>query len=157
MAASDYHGGVFHPGSPPGRQGLRAGSGLAAKRPAASPQGARPGGGSACQGDARGRRAPAQVGQLVSDLIKSAGLGDRSPLGQLRRVWVEAVGAEYAGQTRLVALRKGVLFVECGSAPLAHELSVYYKARLLDRLREQARVPLVDLRCRVAAETDPSG
>lgn len=91
----------------------------------------------------------AQVGDLVAKVIESAGLGKTTQKSVLSKAWREAVGRDIAAQTEIQGLRGGVLTVEVGSAALAHELMVYYRRDLLARLREQTRIPLTDLRCKV--------
>jgi len=95
------------------------------------------------------RRDTVAVGDLIGQVVKQAGLEDGGKLAKLKRAWLEAVGKDFAGQTRLQGLKAGVLTVEVDSAALAQELSVYYKRQLLRRLGEQTGVKLVDLRCRV--------
>ncbi|MDC3379132.1 DUF721 domain-containing protein [Planctomycetota bacterium] len=102
---------------------------------------------------ARRGRDNAKVGDLVSQVLKAAGIGDSSQLTALRQAWLEAVGKQSAAQTRIVSLRNGLLTVEVASAALAQELSVYYKRQLLERLREAVRAPLTDLRCRVSGKS----
>ena len=90
-----------------------------------------------------------RVGEVVASVVKAAGVGDRSALARLRQAWHEAVGREYALQTRLTGLSKGILTVEVDSAALGQELAVYHKRSLLQRLQETTGIRLVDLRCRL--------
>lgn len=95
-------------------------------------------------------KAPAAaVGDLVAQVVQSAGLGQDSKKAALAAAWREAVGREIAGQTEVQGLRGGVLTVLVGSAALAHDLMVYYRRDLLARLREQCRTPITELRCKV--------
>jgi hypothetical protein len=107
----------------------------------------------------RARSAPsAQVGDLVAKVVESAGLGKTTQKSVLSKAWRDAVGRDIAAQTEIQGLRGGVLTVQVGSAALAHELMVYYRRDLLARLREQTKIPLTDLRCKVtgAVEGNPS-
>lgn len=96
----------------------------------------------------------AQVGDLVAKVIESAGLGKTTQKSILSKAWREAVGRDIAAQTEIQGLRGGVLTVQVGSAALAHELMVYYRRELLARLREQTRIPLTDLRCKVTGAVE---
>lgn len=94
-------------------------------------------------------REPQPIGELIARVVEGAGLKGRGKLERLQPVWVEAVGTAHASQTRLVALRGGELVVEVASAALAHELGVYHKRALVERLRERSGLPIHDLRCKV--------
>jgi len=96
----------------------------------------------------------AQVGDLVAKVVESAGFGKTTQKSVLTKAWREAVGRDIAVQTEIQGLRGGVLTVEVGSAALAHELMVYYRRDLLARLREQTRIPLTDLRCKVTGAVE---
>lgn len=96
----------------------------------------------------------AQVGDLVAKVIESAGLGKTTQKSVLSKAWRDAVGRDIAAQTEIQGLRGGVLTVQVGSAALAHELMVYYRRELLARLREQTRIPLTDLRCKVTGAVE---
>lgn len=98
----------------------------------------------------------AQVGDLVAKVIESAGLGKTTQKSVLTKAWREAVGRDIAAQTEIQGLRGGVLTVQVGSAALAHELMVYYRRELLARLRDQTRIPLTDLRCKVTGVVENS-
>jgi predicted nucleic acid-binding Zn ribbon protein len=95
-------------------------------------------------------KAPAAaVGDLVAQVVQSAGLGQDKKKAALLQAWRDAVGREIAAQTEIQGLRGGVLTVLVGSAALAHDLMVYYRRDLLARLREQCQTPITDLRCKV--------
>lgn len=104
----------------------------------------------------RGRKEPSRIGDLIAGVVRKNGLGNQSTLDRLRSVWQEAVGRKNAAETRIMGLQRGVLTVEVASAALAQELGVYYKRELLKRLREQAGVPIEDLRCRVSGRIQGS-
>lgn len=90
---------------------------------------------------------------LVELAVKQSGVGQAGRVAALRKAWEEAVGRETALTSRVEGLRAGVVLVETDSAALAQELGVYHKAQLLKRLREQTKLPLTDLRCRVAGRS----
>lgn len=102
-------------------------------------------------------RAPASpVGDLVSKVVEAAGIGRTTQKTVLAKAWGEAVGREIAAQTEIQGLRGGVLTVLVGSAALAHDLMVYYRRDLLNRLREQTKIPITDLRCKVTGSAAPA-
>ncbi len=93
-------------------------------------------------------KGPERLGDVLGRLFTLRGWGRRQGRLQLEQVWLEVAG-EHAKQTRVGALRRGVLEVEVGSAVLLQELSHFHKRRLLEALR--ARLPgtkLTDLRFR---------
>ena len=94
-------------------------------------------------------RGPEPIGEVLARLFTLRGWGRRQGRLHLERAWAEAVGVEYAKQTRVAGLRRGVLEVEVGNAVLLQELTSYHKRRLLEALR--AKLPgtkLTDLRFR---------
>ena len=90
------------------------------------------------------------LADLVAKAVKQANVGGNSKLGQLQKAWLEAVGRQYAEQSRVCALKGSVLVVEVRSAALGQELSVYHKRMLLKRLEEQTGIKLADLRCKLS-------
>jgi hypothetical protein len=82
-------------------------------------------------------------------LFTLRGLGRRSGRLHLERAWNEAVGPEFAAQTRVAGMRRGVLEIEVGSGVLMQELAHYHKRRLLEALRALLTgTTLTDLRFR---------
>lgn len=93
-------------------------------------------------------KGPENLGEILSRLFTSRGWGRRQGQLQLERAWSE-VAAEYAGQTRLGAFRRGVLEVLVGNAVLLQELSHFHRRRLLEGLRRRLpNTPITDLRFR---------
>jgi hypothetical protein len=93
-------------------------------------------------------KGPERLGDVLSRLFTLRGWGRRQGRLHLEQAWVEVAG-DYARQTRVAGLRRGVLEVEVGSAVLLQELAHFHKRRLLEALR--ARLPgttLTDLRFR---------
>jgi predicted nucleic acid-binding Zn ribbon protein len=93
-------------------------------------------------------KGPERLGDVLSRLFTLRGWGRRQGRLHLEQAWAEVSG-EYAKQTRVAGLRRGVLEVEVGSAVVLQELAHFHKRRLLEALR--ARLPgttLTDLRFR---------
>src|SRR5437660_8130635 len=98
------------------------------------------------------RRGPEPISEIVSRVFTARGWGRKQDRLRLERAWAEAVGPEYASQTTVNGLRRGVLEVQVTGAVLMQELAHYHKRKLLERLRE--RLPgtiLTDLRFRAGA------
>jgi len=100
------------------------------------------------------RRDPASKGpeplrEILSRLFTARGWGRRQAQLHLEKAWAEAAGPDYAAQTRVGGLRRGVLEIVVGNAVLLQELAHFHKRRLLEALRPRLpRTPLTDLRFR---------
>ena len=96
-----------------------------------------------------GPKGPEPIGEVLARLFTLRGWGRRQGRLHLERAWAEAAGEEYAKQTRVAGLRRGVLEVEVANAVLLQELVHYHKRRLLEQLRGRLpEVTLTDLRFR---------
>jgi predicted nucleic acid-binding Zn ribbon protein len=94
-------------------------------------------------------RGPQRLAEVLSRLFTARGWGRRQDRLHLERAWEEAAGKDYASQTRVGALRRGVLEVIVGNAVLLQELSHFHKRRLLEQLRLRLpSTPVTDLRFR---------
>ena len=96
-----------------------------------------------------GPKGPELLSEVLARLFTARGWGRRQARLHLERAWAEAVGPEFAAQTRVVALRRGVLEVVVANGVLLQELAHFHKRRLLEGLR--GRLPgttLTDLRFR---------
>lgn len=101
------------------------------------------------------RQPAAKVGDLLEGVLAAAGIGKtNNKLEELERAWREAVGRETASRTRVQGVKSGQLVVLVTSSALAQELAVYLKRDLIGRLREQAKVTITDLRCKVVGTLD---
>src|SRR3954471_18638451 len=89
---------------------------------------------------------PEPIKEVLARLFTARGWGRRQGRLHLERAWADAVrevcppgpaGPDLAGQTRVGALRRGVLEVEVGNAVLLQELTHFYKRRLLEALRRR--------------------
>jgi len=79
---------------------------------------------------------PQPLSRALSELIALRGYARVQGAAQLQAAWADAAGATIARQTRAVAIRRGVLFVSVGHAPLLSELAGFYKQSLVEKLRE---------------------
>jgi predicted nucleic acid-binding Zn ribbon protein len=96
-----------------------------------------------------GERGPEALGEILSRLFTTRGWGRRQGQLHLEQAWNEAAGPDIAAQTRVNALRRGVLEILVGNAVLLQELAHYHKHRLLEQLRRRLTgTPLTDLRFR---------
>src|SRR4051812_48560299 len=114
------------------------------------------------------KEGPEALGEILSRLFMARGWGRRQDRLRLEQVWAEAVeevtgprrggGPDFARQTRVGALRRGVLEVMVGNAVLLQELASYHKRRLLESLRKglSGATP-TDLRFRAGTVTDGQG
>src|SRR5580700_10107282 len=100
-------------------------------------------------------KGPENMGEILSRLFTARGWGRRQERRSLEDAWSYAIGPEGIKQTRVCALRRGVLEVTVASAALMQELASYQKRRLLTELRR--RLPgttLTDLRFRAGVVKD---
>jgi predicted nucleic acid-binding Zn ribbon protein len=94
-------------------------------------------------------RGPEVLGEVLSRLFTARGWGRRQERLRLEQAWAEAIGPERADQTRVGAIRRGVLEIEVGTAPLLQELVHFHKRRLLEQVRRRLHgVTVTDLRFR---------
>jgi predicted nucleic acid-binding Zn ribbon protein len=103
------------------------------------------------------RDGPESLGEILSRLFTARGWGRRQDRLRLEEAWTSAVAAcgLAAEQTKVAALRRGVLEVVVGSGVLLQEMAHYHKRRLLEQLRQ--RLPgttVTDLRFRAGVVKD---
>lgn len=99
--------------------------------------------------DAKG---PENLTEVLARLFTTRGWGRKSERVRLEAAWTEAVGPDAAPQTRVNALRRGVLEVEVRSGVLLQELAQFRKRELLTALRQ--RLPgttVTDIKFRAGA------
>ena len=77
---------------------------------------------------------PQHLSRALSELIARRGYARVGGDAQLQRVWGEIAGPVIAGQTRAVAIRRGVLQILVAHAPLLSELASFHKTSLLEKL-----------------------
>jgi predicted nucleic acid-binding Zn ribbon protein len=96
-----------------------------------------------------GKAGPELLGEILSRLFTARGWGRQQDRLRLEQAWAEAAGPDVARQTRLGAIRRGVLEVLVANSVLLQELSAFHKRRLLEGLRGRlAGVTVTDLRFR---------
>lgn len=92
---------------------------------------------------------PEPLGEILGRLFTARGWGRHQERARLDRAWAKAAGADAAGKTRVVALRRGVLEIEVAGAVLLQELAGFHKRRLLDAVRRELDgTPVRELRFR---------
>src|SRR5207302_10469460 len=90
---------------------------------------------------------PESIGEVLSRLFTARGWGRRQDRLRLEQAWASASGPDWAAQTRVAGLRRGVLEVAVGNAVLLQELAHFHKRRLLEALRRQLPgLTITDLR-----------
>jgi predicted nucleic acid-binding Zn ribbon protein len=94
-------------------------------------------------------KGPEPIGEILGRLFAARGWGRRQERLRLEDAWAMAAGPEWARQTRVGGLRRGVLEIEVGNAVLLQELAHFHKRRLLEQLRRRlAGATVNDLRFR---------
>ena len=100
---------------------------------------------------------PESLGEILGRLFTARGWGRRQDRLRLEDAWAGAIAAcgLAPDETKVGALRRGVLEVVVGSGVLLQELAHYHKRRLLEQLRQ--RLPgttVTDLRFRAGVVKD---
>ena len=101
---------------------------------------------------------PESLGEILARLFTARGWGRRQERLRLEEAWADALVACGLApqQTRVGALRRGVLEVVVGNGVLMQELAHYHKRRLLEQLRRRlGGLPLTDLRFRAGVVNEP--
>jgi hypothetical protein len=94
---------------------------------------------------------PEPIAEVLSRLFVARGWGRKSERLRLEAAWAEAAGVEAAANTRVGALKRGVLEIEVVGAVLMQELAHFRKRPILQRLRERLPgVTVSDLRFRAS-------
>jgi predicted nucleic acid-binding Zn ribbon protein len=95
---------------------------------------------------------PENIGDILGRLFTSRGWGRKNDRLRLETAWADAAGEDLAKDTRVLAVRRGVLEVEVKSAVLLQELTQFHKRGLLAKLRKALTgVTLTDLKFRAGA------
>lgn len=81
--------------------------------------------------------------ELVNQMLRAYGLGDRLDEVALVNSWEKIVGPMIAKHTTDIFFKAGTLYITLDSAPLRQELT-YARTKLIDRLNEQAGKKMVN-------------
>ena len=88
------------------------------------------------------RKEFARIGDILPEILKSAGLDKKIRESGILTLWPEVVGEEVAQRTRAVKVDKGILYVNVDHGAWMQELH-FMERDILRRLR--ARAPEVEL------------
>jgi len=106
------------------------------------------------------RRGMTPLSDILGDLFAARGYGRLRAASELEEAWNAAVGEPRCRQTRLGAVRRGVLSVTVVHSALLEELAAFRKPDLLAALRRDAPGTTIhDIRFRVGPvdpEPDPN-
>ncbi len=80
---------------------------------------------------------PENIGDILAKLFTARGWGRKSERVNLETAWAETVGPERQADTRVMAIRRGVIEVEVKNGVLLQELAQFHKRRLLTDLRKK--------------------
>ena len=83
-----------------------------------------------------GGSGPLHVSRALSELVALRGLARVQSGSQLEAAWNHTAGAEIASATRVQGIRRGVMQVAVGNAPLLGELASFHKSTLLEAFRK---------------------
>ena len=91
----------------------------------------------------------------LADLLRSEMRGirpkKRDPIGPVREIWPEVVGAAAAKRSRVASCREGELIIEVSSAALRQHLAVFRREEILAAIRKSLpEIRLESLKCRVS-------
>lgn len=101
---------------------------------------------------ADGNKGPESIADILGRLFTSRGWGRKNDRLQLEAAWAAAAGAEVAGHTKVLGVRRGVMEVEVRAGPLLQELAQYHKRALLGKLRPALPgLTLTDLKFRAGS------
>ncbi len=80
---------------------------------------------------------PENLSDVLGRLFAARGWGRVSERMRLEQAWAACVGEALVPQTRVLALRRGVLEIEVKNAVLIQELAQFQKRKLLAAMRKQ--------------------
>ncbi len=93
---------------------------------------------------------PAGMDAMISELFSRRGYGRLQADRQLQETWnaivTEVAGEHIASQTKVIALRNGLLNIAVSNGALIGELSSYHKMSILDQLRSDYQLKIRDLK-----------
>jgi hypothetical protein len=104
-----------------------------------------------------GHHGPKPLSDILGELFATRGYGRLRARQELEEAWNAAVGAAGCSQTRVGAVRRGVLNVTVAHPALLEELVAFRKPALLAALRRHAPGTVVhDIRFRVGPIDPPA-
>src|SRR5437870_2035987 len=96
-------------------------------------------------------KGPEPLKDVIGQLFVSRGWGRASERKRLEDAWAKAAGEIVTGQTRVLALKRGVLDIEVRGGVLLQELASFHKRKLLEAMKTLLPGhPLKELRFRSA-------
>ncbi len=99
-----------------------------------------------------GNKGPENLSEVLARLFTARGWGRKSERVRIEAAWADAVGPQLATETRVGAVRRGVMEIEVRSAVLIQELAQFQKRKLLTALRERLTgMTIADLKFRAGA------
>lgn len=81
------------------------------------------------------REGPQPLAAALSELFARRGFARVQGQSRLADVWAKVAG-QWAGQTRVTGIQRGVLQVAVNNAPLRSELEGFHKADLLEAVQQ---------------------
>ncbi|QEL14523.1 DUF721 domain-containing protein [Limnoglobus roseus] len=95
---------------------------------------------------------PENLSDILAKLFTARGWGRKTERVRLETAWAETVGPERQADTRVMAMRRGVIEVEVKNGVLLQELAQFHKRRLLTDLRKKLPgTAVTDIKFRVGA------
>ena len=85
---------------------------------------------------ANDNRGPENIADILGRLFTSRGWGRKNDRLRLESAWAEAAGPALLPDTRVLAIRRGVLEVEVKNAVLLQELTQYHTVIAFDKTAE---------------------
>jgi hypothetical protein len=82
-----------------------------------------------------GASGPQQLSDLLSQVVAQRGLASVRGNEELNLTWMHVAGDKLARQTKVLSVKRGVLHVAVGNAPLLAELATFHKRSLLEALQ----------------------
>ncbi len=80
-------------------------------------------------------KGPEPLKDVIAQLFVSRGWGRTSERKRLEDAWAKAAGEIVAGQSRVLAIKRGVLEIEIRGGVLLQELSSFHKRKLLEAMK----------------------
>lgn len=80
---------------------------------------------------------PQKIGDVLRDFLEVSGLGNKLRHLEVYSAWEEVVGPGLAPHVRVAGFSRHKLYIDVDSSSHMHELSTFYKGKLLESLRER--------------------